>query len=128
MAPYIGCKIIDGVPAMESEVKNLLEGAEDREGYRVTYAGGYVSWSPKDVFDKDHRLVSLDEAAIIGNAVCGDDPDVTPQLSATELQAGNGENSECKESLAPPEQPDKKDTETPPDRDVPKPEAPVPSE
>lgn len=97
MAPYIGCKIIDAVPAKESEVKNLLEGAEDREGYRVTYASDYVSWSPKDVFEEAYRLVSLDEAVIIGNAVCGDDPDVTPQLSATELQAGNekAKRDEC---------------------------------
>ncbi len=38
---YIGSKIIEAWPAQK-------EGAD---GYSVKYSDGYISWSPKDVFD-----------------------------------------------------------------------------
>lgn len=45
MEKYIGTKII----VAEPEVK---DGAE---GYKVVYEDGYVSWSPKDVFEKAYK-------------------------------------------------------------------------
>ena len=52
---YIGSKLIKGMPLDEcSFLKSKGEDVtnrETREGYRVTYPDGYVSWSPKDVFE-----------------------------------------------------------------------------
>lgn len=48
MKQYIGTKLIEAEPAVK----------EGREGYRVRYADGYESWSPKDVFERAYRLVS----------------------------------------------------------------------
>lgn len=45
MKKYIGTKIIKAEPEMEEGV----------EGYKVVYEDGYVSWSPKDVFEKAYR-------------------------------------------------------------------------
>lgn len=45
MKTYVGVKIVKAEP----EVRN------GKEGYRVRYSDGYVSWSPKDVFDKAYR-------------------------------------------------------------------------
>jgi hypothetical protein len=42
---YIGTKIIDAWP----EVK------DGKEGYGVKYPDGYISWSPKDVFEEAYR-------------------------------------------------------------------------
>src|SRR5690606_28452711 len=44
---YIGTKIVQAMPETHSN------GAE---GYRVVYADGYVSWSPKEAFDEAYRL------------------------------------------------------------------------
>lgn len=42
MIKYIGTKIVSAEPR---------EGTDGRAGYKVVYADGYASWSPKDVFD-----------------------------------------------------------------------------
>lgn len=42
MLHYIGCKHIKAEP----EIK------DDKEGYKVQYSDNYISWSPKDVFEK----------------------------------------------------------------------------
>ena len=42
MKQYIGTKVIKAEPEMEEGV----------EGYKVVYEDGYVSWAPKDVFEK----------------------------------------------------------------------------
>jgi hypothetical protein len=49
MKEYIGIKLIKAEP----EVK------DGREGYKVIYKDGYVSWSPKDVFEEAYK--PLDE-------------------------------------------------------------------
>jgi hypothetical protein len=45
MKQYIGTKIINAEP----ETKN------GEEGYKVVYEDGYVSWSPKNVFEKAYH-------------------------------------------------------------------------
>ena len=64
MKQYIGTKIIEAEPAYRcmdgqgrvtitddpSEAFPNFPSVED--GYRVRYADGYVSWSPKDTFER----------------------------------------------------------------------------
>jgi hypothetical protein len=45
MKQYIGTKIIQA----EKQLRN------NEEGYKVVYEDGYVSWSPKDAFEKAYR-------------------------------------------------------------------------
>ena len=45
MENYIGVKIVKAEP----QEKN------GRPGYRVKYPDGYVSWSPKETFEKAYR-------------------------------------------------------------------------
>ena len=51
MKNYIGVKIVKAEP----EVK------EGRSGYKVVYQDGYVSWSPKEVFEKAYRELDCEE-------------------------------------------------------------------
>ncbi len=52
---YIGCKIIQALPHEQ----------DGQPGYRVFYPDGYVSWSPKHVFEEAYRRVSPGEARLI---------------------------------------------------------------
>lgn len=62
MNKYIGCKMIEAEPAFRlDEVIHPIDDLEllfDHEkekaeiGYKVQYENGYVSWSPKNVFEK----------------------------------------------------------------------------
>jgi len=68
MKSYIGVKIIKAEPMSETDW--LRESGEEREnggrdGYRVIYPDGYVSWSPKSVFDDAYREVSIGEKDLI---------------------------------------------------------------
>lgn len=68
MKTYIGTKIINAVEMSEHEfVKNKMIEVqpEDRAGYKVIYADGYESWSPKDVFEKAYREISDDEKKLM---------------------------------------------------------------
>jgi len=38
-------------------------------GYRVKYPDGYISWSPKDVFESAYREVTSTELELVHNAV-----------------------------------------------------------
>ena len=55
MKMYIGSKIIQAEP----EEKN------GQPGYKVLYPDGYVSWSPKAVFEEAYREVSDGERALL---------------------------------------------------------------
>ena len=66
MQQYIGTKIIKTWPARRCTfiggkvVYACLDeivpaGCKIEEGYRVEYADGYLSWSPKDVFEEAYR-------------------------------------------------------------------------
>lgn len=56
---YIGTKLIEAEPAKRGECykgHNMLSAEEAaRDGYRVLYSDGYVSWSPKDTFEESYR-------------------------------------------------------------------------
>ncbi len=49
MKKYIGTKLIEAEPATKDGV----------DGYRVRYADGYESWSPKDVFERAYLPVTV---------------------------------------------------------------------
>jgi hypothetical protein len=65
---YLGVKMIEATPmkhgdyAREKYGENKIEtdfSKENRytDGYKVVYEDGYVSWSPKEVFEKAYRLI-----------------------------------------------------------------------
>lgn len=55
MKAYIGAKIIKAEP----------EEKDGKPGYKVVYPDGYVSWSPKDVFEQAYREISGGETFIV---------------------------------------------------------------
>lgn len=66
---YVGTKLILGRPMDEcsflrEQARFVAPNRETREGYRVTYPDGYISWSPKDAFDNSHREVTDAEKAL----------------------------------------------------------------
>ena len=70
MKTYIGTKIIQAEKMSEGAFftkkgESFPANQPDREGYEVVYAGGYVSWSPVDVFENAYREVSEDEKSLL---------------------------------------------------------------
>lgn len=72
MKVYIGCK-----PVL-AEPQNALEAGKDfksgpngeiPEGYKVIYEDGYVSWSPKEVFERCYRELTNSEKELINKIV-----------------------------------------------------------
>ena len=51
MKQYIGTKLVEAEPQQK----------DGREGYRVRYAGGYESWSPKEVFETAYLALTVNE-------------------------------------------------------------------
>lgn len=47
MKNYIGTKLIEAEPAKK----------DGQDGYKVRYADGYASWSPKNVFEEAYRPI-----------------------------------------------------------------------
>ena len=47
MKEYIGVKLVEA----ESEQR------DGQEGYKVVYKDGYVSWSPKEVFEEAYKPI-----------------------------------------------------------------------
>ncbi len=73
---YIGTKIILAEPmdefTFQRTVKGVVTPADSfapapRDGYKVMYEDGYVSWSPKDTFEKAYRKISNNELNLIEN-------------------------------------------------------------
>lgn len=60
MKRYIGTKIIHAEPQVDHQA------GEPRDGYKVVYADGYTSWSPKAAFDEAYREA---EALTFGLAI-----------------------------------------------------------
>lgn len=67
MKQYIGTKIVKAWPCYRVTPKDgnfayanlgdvVTTGGKIEDGYRVQYEDGYLSWSPKDVFEKAYRL------------------------------------------------------------------------
>lgn len=61
MKKYIGCKLIEAEPMSAEEYNKkerpMLVAGGTKEGYKVRYADGYTSWSPKDVFENAYLPV-----------------------------------------------------------------------
>lgn len=51
MKNYIGVKIVKAGPQMKN----------GKPGYKVVYPDGYVSWSPKDVFEEAYRELGCED-------------------------------------------------------------------
>ena len=71
MDKYIGVKIISAEPMdrvtfnSEKGVDIPLDDANYYDaGYKVVYGDGYVSWSPKETFEKAYRKFSNDKNTI----------------------------------------------------------------
>lgn len=62
MNKYIGCKMVSAEPAFQldgvihpiEDMQLLFEHEKEKAkvGYKIEYPDGYISWSPKDVFEK----------------------------------------------------------------------------
>lgn len=63
MKSYIGTKVVQAELQMK-EFKDL-GGARNEPGYKVVYEDGYVSWSPKNVFERCYREISSAEKELI---------------------------------------------------------------
>ena len=55
MSKYIGCKMVAAEPCKAWKDMGTHKVGED--GYKVIYPDGYVSWSPKEVFEKAYMQV-----------------------------------------------------------------------
>lgn len=69
---YIGSKIITAEPMDELKFLADYKGQdvraknrESRAGYKIIYPGGYVSWSPKDVFETAYRNITPAEIKLL---------------------------------------------------------------
>ena len=67
MKQYIGTKILQAEPAtrIDGKIYSVHEavpcGHTVEQGYRVRYADGYESWSPKDVFEEAYLPLTVNE-------------------------------------------------------------------
>lgn len=57
MKQYIGTKLIEAEPC--PAWKDMGEHKTGEPGYKVRYADGYESWSPKDVFERSYLPVQI---------------------------------------------------------------------
>jgi hypothetical protein len=62
MKSYIGTKLIKADPSTKGDYINFTGNLASKEdfsldGYMVVYSDGYVSWSPKDVFEEAYREI-----------------------------------------------------------------------
>lgn len=86
MRKYIGTKLVEAEPAWRLNGKvyeaGTMFGSADRpeEGYRVRYADGYESWSPKEVFEAAYLRVNPDGECKTGA------PSVSPGMVEDFLQ------------------------------------------
>ncbi len=79
MDAYIGTKIVQAEP-MDDVTFTLKVRAlpgivtvdpdgHGRPGYKVVYDDGYVSWSPKDVFERCYRKITEAERDVVATAI-----------------------------------------------------------
>lgn len=71
---YVGTKIISAEPMDEgtfTKTRKVRFSAEweearsSRPGYRVRYEDGYLSWSPKETFERAYRLITPEEMELL---------------------------------------------------------------
>lgn len=69
---YIVTKIITAEPMDEQQFVVYLKnqpwesGRPTQPGYKVRYEDGYISWSPKETFERAYRKISVSERRILG--------------------------------------------------------------
>jgi hypothetical protein len=57
MKAYVGTKIIKAEPC--KAWKDAGDHKIGDDGYKVVYPDGYVSWSPKDVFEDAYKEIDM---------------------------------------------------------------------
>jgi len=61
MERYIGVKLVEAelLSAEEAFAQGLIRAdyIENQDGYKVVYDDGYISWSPKEVFEKAYKEI-----------------------------------------------------------------------
>lgn len=67
---YIGTKIIAAEPMDEQTFFRKFRSSggvltDNREGYKVRYEDGYVSWSPKETFERAYRKITKAEVDLV---------------------------------------------------------------
>lgn len=62
LVKYVGTKAVSAAPTTRTEAEKIIgrdikpaEGNDTVEGYLVKYEDGYLSWSPKNVFEKVYQ-------------------------------------------------------------------------
>ncbi len=71
MKIYVGTKIIQAEPMDEWIFLRDFKGQDEsereksREGYKVIYPDGYVSWSPKETFETAYREITEGERSLM---------------------------------------------------------------
>lgn len=67
MKQYFGTKLIEAEPAYRVDGKiypasgPVPKSVNRQDGYKVRYAGGYESWSPKEVFERAYLPVTVNQ-------------------------------------------------------------------
>jgi len=69
---YIGTKVVGGEPMDErdfwfSRGQAWNKERPNRKGYQVRYEDGYISWSPKETFERAYRKMTLKEAEMVAS-------------------------------------------------------------
>lgn len=92
MNKYIGCKMIEAEPAFRldgaiypiDDLELLFDHEKEKAeiGYKVQYENGYVSWSPKNVFEKAY--MKLDNNKELPSGVSIDQKMVDEFISYTD--------------------------------------------
>ena len=77
MKKYLGVKVVSAEKCYGLDNKCVDPNSEhcgrEVDGYKVVYEDGYVSWSPKDVFEKAYKEVGEYKSLILDtNTINGD--------------------------------------------------------
>ena len=61
MDKYIGVKLVEAEPMTKRDFYEKVKGVDfdedNQHGYKVVYPDGYVSWSPKNAFEKAYMQI-----------------------------------------------------------------------
>ena len=77
MKKYLGVKVIQAEKCWGLDNKcvdaNSKHCGREIDGYKVVYEDGYISWSPKDVFEKAYKEVGNYNSLILdANTITGE--------------------------------------------------------
>lgn len=98
---YIGKKIVTAWPAIMCAADG--HGTTDQEGYSLKYEDGYISWSPKDLFEATYVLIEGTQGFLAHHLrVAGDYADLRNNFEKLSLFFGTelfGKLSEAERKL-----------------------------